>query len=288
MGNTNTLQSARLQLEQLRHYPMLSCLPTGFQVWDQLTGGLVRGGVTMIAGRPRMGKTALLLNIVSRISQQLEGNIALLSPENDEQVMAMRILRIGTKTNLNDLLRGTQSRTDVIAKFRQFFQAQKGNIHTRWMFDPTLEDIYDACYEIPDLQLLVVDDPENICEPINHFDVNVAMLPKRVPMEKILYKMKDLAIQLDIPILTTARLHRSLEKRPDKHPRIHDLKKIGVPLELVDQLVFLYRLGYYRDDCKDNITECNIVKTCFGQPGTIRLTCQPEFDCYHELSESET
>lgn len=285
MEKIDTLVAVRQQLEQLGEHPMLSCLPTGFKAWDQLTGGLVRGGVTMIAGRPGMGKTALALNIVNHLSQRLEGNIAVLSPADNEQTMSMRILRIGTKTELSDLLRDSRSRTEATGKFRQFFQAQKGNILTHWMFDPTLEDIYETCYQIPDLQLLVVDNPEAICEPAAQYNANIEMIPRRLPMKTILLAMNSLAMQLDIPILTTAHLHRSLEWRPDKHPRIHDLKKIGVPLELLDQLVLLYRHSYYRVDCKDNITQCHIAKTCFGQPGTVHLAFQPEIECYQDLCD---
>ena len=54
--------------------------PSGYKDWDDLSGGLIRDGVTLIAARPAMGKTALALNVVSRLSKRLDGTILIFSP----------------------------------------------------------------------------------------------------------------------------------------------------------------------------------------------------------------
>ena len=69
---------AKQILERMRHDRSYPC---GYEDLDNLCGGLVRNGVTLIAARPAMGKTSLALNIVSRLSRQQDGTILIFSPE---------------------------------------------------------------------------------------------------------------------------------------------------------------------------------------------------------------
>ena len=57
---------------------------SGYQILDTLTGGFIRGGVTLIASRPAVGKSSLVLNMVSRLSRQMTGSILVFSPRFQE------------------------------------------------------------------------------------------------------------------------------------------------------------------------------------------------------------
>ena len=85
------LQEAKALIEQNAGFTS-----SGYESLDILTGGLIRGGVTLIAARPAMGRFSLALNMVSRLSRQISGTILIFSPRFREAEVVMRLLQIGT------------------------------------------------------------------------------------------------------------------------------------------------------------------------------------------------
>ena len=80
---------AKQLIEQMRHD---RGYPSGYRDLDKLCGGLVKDGVTLIAARPAVGKTSLVLNIVSRLSKQLDGTILIFSPNLRSREITIRLL----------------------------------------------------------------------------------------------------------------------------------------------------------------------------------------------------
>ena len=73
-----------------------------------------------------------------------------------------------------------------------------------------------------------------------------------------------------MPVLCTARLHRSLERRKNKRPHLGDLKKIGIDPEWLDQIIFLYRDRCYDSEGEEG-AELIVAKVVQGDVGTVRL-----------------
>ncbi len=256
---------------------------SGYEAFDELTGGLIPGGVTLISSRPAMGRTALVLNIVSRLAQRQPGNILIFSPELRTREVAVRLLNIGLNLGAGQLLDGSLPKEELAAQCADFFLSQKSHIKIDVATSPSLQDILSHSYNIPNLQLLVVDNLEYICQPVDFHAEKLVWDTPREPMDKILMCLKNLAQELDVPVICTAHLHRSLERRKDKRPILADLKKIDIPEELPDQIVFLYRDRYY-DPFGEEDAECIVAKNNRGEIGTVRLAWNREIGSFTDKS----
>ena len=117
------LQEAQRLLEWLRSYTS-----SGYKDLDALSGGLVRGGVTLIGSRPAMGSTSLVLNIVNRLSKQQSGNILIFSPAHYTREVAVRLLNIEMDLEAGRLLDGSLSTEEVAKRCGDFFLSRKSNI----------------------------------------------------------------------------------------------------------------------------------------------------------------
>ena len=260
-------EEAKRLLEQIRRD---RGYPSGYKDLDKLCGGLVKDGLTLIAGRPAMGRTSLVLNIVSRLSKQLDGTILIFSPNLRSREITIRLLSIGTGLEASQLLSGCKSAEDLTSNCADFFQSQKSNIQIETLTAPSLENIWWCSCRIPDLQLLVINNIECICKPYEECIPDVPWDENYEPKDKVLDCLKVLAKELRVPVLCTAHLHRSLERRKNKRPRLGDLKKTGYPAELIDQVIFLYRDKYY-DPFGEEGAEWIVAKTPQGDVGTVRL-----------------
>lgn len=261
MGKKVNPQQLKTEMERLRCEPLSS----GYRSIDELTGGLVRGGVVLLAARPAMGVTPLILNMISRIVQNEQGGILFFSTEFSEREVASRILEIGMDVEPGRLLDGKMPAKEGINRCADFLQSLKGRIRIETFPMLTLEDIRYYCEETANLRLVVVDHPECIYRSMeNPFEE-----ADRLPMDHVLRYLRHLAADLNVPVLCKTGLDRKLELREDKRPRLTDLKK-GVSAELADQVLLLYRDSYY-DPSYDDTAECIVAKTCCGHTGTAKM-----------------
>ena len=272
-----SFEEARQLLEQMRRD---RGFPSGYPALDQLCGGLVKNGVTLIGARPAMGKTSLVLNIVSRLSKELDGTILIFSPKTWTQGITMQLLSISTNLAAENLLNNQVSPVDIADKFLDYFFAKVSNIQIDSSALLDLEDIQDQCDSIPDLRMVVIDPVNAICKPMD-YSAEPGSWGEKESNEVIFQSLQELAHNLNVPVLCTTYLHRNLEKRPNKRPRLADLKKIGIPAELVDQVIFLYRDQYYDPEGEDG-AEWIVAKVAQGEPGTIRLGWDDETKRFDE------
>ena len=89
-------------------------------------------------------------------------------------------------------------------------------------------------------------------------------------MDQSAYALKALAQDLNVPVIATVHLHRRLEHRKNMRPRLGDLKWVGLPEEVADQIIFLYRDAYYNWE-SDDTAECIVAKNTLGNTGTAFL-----------------
>lgn len=273
-----SLEEAKALLEQLRQ--SRGC-PSGFPALDKLSGGLVQDGVTLVAGRPAMGRTACVMNMVGRLSRRQEGTILVFSPRFWVKELAMLLLGIVMETNPEEFFDSKLSPEEIVARFSDYYEAKKSNIKLDTISYLSLDEIWEKSCRIPDLQMIVINPIEGITEPLNLMENPVNWDKRREPPEKILKSLKELADTLNVPVVCTACLHRSLERRKNKRPRLGDLKKIGVPAELADQIIFLYRDRYYDSNGQEG-AEWIVAKSPNGTVGTVELDWDDAARCFHE------
>jgi replicative DNA helicase len=234
-----------------------------------------------------MGRSCFALGIANFVSKYNAGTVAIVTPQESEKEVAVRLLRIGMGTEASKLLDGSMSPEDAADACRDFLMSRRGKIKNIRPSYLTLAEIQGWAESYPDLRLLIVDNIEYIHKPILSIpDDGKVFKPERVPMPKLIHCLKRLAQILDVPVICTASLHRSLENRKNKRPRLKDLEKINVPVELVDQVAFLYRDGYYYEHSKRDAAECIIAKSSNGQTGTVHLEWYPETGEFRNLENS--
>lgn len=283
MTYTNdSMDQFRQQLKQMQDNPTLRTYTSGYPQWDKLTGGLVRGGVTLIGGRPGMGRTTLALNIVSRLSKKTEGSILYFSPQTSNNEICANLMQIGMGISPRNFFDGAMTPRDMARLCEAFMLSQKCDIHAIDLTELTLSDLQGICCHFPGVELIVVDDPEAIKEP--YFPWTPTPIPNPEPMANVIATLRTIAQELDVPVICTAHMHRSLESRRNKRPNLKDLQKIGLKECLVDQVVFLYRNRYYHFE-SDNTAECIIAKTFYGTTGAFLLEWDPDSRTFLEQKE---
>ena len=286
MRSNYSIEEIQQYLQQLRDNPSL---PTGYRGWDALTGGLARGELTLIGSRPCMGRSCFALGIANFVSKCNSGTVAIISPQESETEVAARLLQIGTGMQICKLFDGSISIENAILTCERFLTSRSGRVKNIPLTFPTLADIQRCAEQTPDLRLLIVDNIEYINKP-----VFPSMIPndgkayeaERVPMDRLIRCLKRMAQILNVPVICTAYMHRSLENRKDKRPRLKDLEKINVPVDLVDQVAFLYRDGYYYEHSRCDTAECIIAKSSNGQTGTVHLQWNPKTGEFRNLENS--
>lgn len=262
-----SLQEIAELLEQMRKNK--DRLLTGFREFDALTGGLIKGGVTVVGARPAMGKTALALSIADLVSKQMEGTVVIFSPNMCEAGVAVRLLQTGLSIEVGRLLDGSLSAQEAAEACHRFFASRKGKIKINPSTYPSLESIETYCQKIPDLCLVIVENMKYFYKPDTLAEA-VVQEPEPVPMDQSTYALKALAQDLGVPVLCTANVHRRLEHRKNKRPHLRELKWIGLTEETADQIIFLYRDNYYNWQ-SDNTVECIVAKNTCGNTGTAFL-----------------
>ena len=215
---------------------------TGYRILDiKMGGGMLKGGVYVLAGRPGMGKSTLALNIAERVAQNT-GSVLFVSLEmDDEQLTAKRLAaRTGIPGNrlLMDKLTEEEYRrlaeeTDKLLQIPMYISNE---------VSPTVEQIYGEAKAVQGLKLLVID----YFGKINPGD-RAKRGTRTEYTTEISGAVKDMARALKIPVLLLAQLNRESEKRSDHRPQLSDLRDTGAVEQDADGVILLYRDKYYDD-----------------------------------------
>lgn len=238
---------------------------TGIGAIDDLTGGLWPGLLHVLGARPSMGKSALCLNIVTNAA--LAGRPALYIPTEDARryVVLRELARFGD-VDLNDLMLRSVHRDDWRKLAEGAEQIAKIPL---WVCDSPglsserIASIAALHKQVHGLDLLVVD----------HLgELNDKAESQTASIEAAAKGLRDIAKELDIPVLLATQLNREVERRPDKRPTLHDLRQSGAIEQIARVVWFMYRRGYYRQGCEDDPdTQLIVAKATHGKTGTIKL-----------------
>lgn len=248
---------------------------SGFVGLDALTGGFGSQSLIIVAGRPGMGKTALAVNMLVNHARNGEAG-GIFSLEMSQQELMVRILSetSGVPSAAMRAQALTQHDWNAISKARQ-----KVSKYKLWIEDSGALGIDDLCGQAVELvrneglSILVVDYLQLINLP-----------PRGTRNDEVAYgtrRLKQLAMELKIPVVLLSQLSRKPEGRPDKRPSLADLRDSGAIEQDADVVVFVYRPGYYleqsgKPDDTQGVTELLVQKNRHGQAGTTRVMWQPD------------
>ena len=248
---------------------------TNFTEFDNKLNGLNKSDLIIIAGRPAMGKTAFALNLLMNFGKANENVKALfVSLEMGVKQLYTRILAMESGINAQNL-----KRKDIPEyEFEKLYDGYRGIMEAS-----TIEILDKANVNISELRNITTKYKKNngldliiidYLQLLSGSDKNSKNRQEEV--SEISRKLKQLARELDIPIIALSQLSRSVESRADKRPLLSDLRESGAIEQDADIVIFLYRDEYYNPTTSDlGMAEVIIAKHRNGAVGTVKLKFEP-------------
>ncbi|QRI44043.1 replicative DNA helicase [Mycoplasma phage sp.] len=229
-------------------------VPTGYDALDKNTQGFKGGELIIIAARPAMGKTAFALNIATNAAR-VGKKVAFFSLEMSEFQLMSRIYSAITEIDASKLKRPQFISNEEL---RSIVSAKQNVIDKISLFidDSTsskLEDIVFKARKVKKttgLDLIIVDYLQLISDETKGQN-------RQNEVAKISRTLKQLARELDVPVIALSQLSRSVESREDKRPLLSDLRESGAIEQDADMVVFIYRDDYYNKNKKNSSFEQN-------------------------------
>jgi replicative DNA helicase len=265
-------------------------VPTGFYDLDEMTGGFQRGDFVVVAARPSMGKTSLVLNIAQNAAISNQTPVAIFSLEMSREQLVQRMLCSEGLVDLGRLLRGRLTDDDYV----RLAQAA-GHLNTApiWIDDSGSLSVLEMRAkgrrlkaEQPDLGLVIVDYLQ-LMHGANSEN-------RQQEVSAISRGLKALAKELGVPIIALSQLSRAPEQRTDKKPQLSDLRDSGAIEQDADLVMFLYREEYYAEKGGDpeaaakaeGGAELIIAKQRNGPTGVVPLYFRKECTRFESMARN--
>jgi replicative DNA helicase len=238
-------------------------LRTGIDGLDDFCGGLPRGLLTILAARPGAGKTTVALNMIANMGGA-GMRVLLTSLEDTAHFVGVRMLSRHAQIGSMKINRATLTREerDILASAAQGMPLNNVYIDDKPGRSPqAIRHMALTVQKKYGLDALFVDHLGEMTDE----EKSYASTSKNVRL------LRDLAKELDIPVLLVSQLNRSVESRQDKRPMMSDLRDSGRIEEMARQIIFLYRPGYYDETADPFELEALIAKSSHGKTGTVQL-----------------
>jgi replicative DNA helicase len=213
-------------LEELEERPgsLLTGVPTGFIDLDRISHGLNRGNLVIIAGRPGMGKTSFALNIAQHVAIRERRTVGIFSLEMGQQELALRILCSEADISFSRLRAGRVSQKE----WTRIIQTVRANSDSPLYIDdsanPSLLEVASKARRLKaekGLALLVLD-------YLQLMQAGGRYENRQLEIAAISRGLKQLAKELDIPVMALSQLSRQPERRGSDHrPQLADLRESG-------------------------------------------------------------
>ena len=241
-------------------------MKTGYKSIDKFSGGLTRGEITIIGGRPGHGKTTFLINL---LSQMIHAGLKVIffnrELPNSEMIKKLITLESG-KLSYSMVRKGVYEESEIeeLQKAKQ----KIAGLYTEdkfLMFD-NIRDFSRSATEIskfkPDV---VMDDYIQLVQPSGHFD------SRRLQIEQLVNDYKWLAKEHQCSVVLASQLNRSVEYRDDGEPRLSDIAESGAIEQVAENVFFVYYEHKVNAKKDKNIIRLKASKVRYGESGSADL-----------------
>jgi replicative DNA helicase len=247
-------------------------IPTGLKDLDKQLAGLQRSDLVVVAARPSMGKTTLMLNFALNIATKAnQGGVLYFSLEMSKEQLVDRLLAAEAGVDAWKLRTG-EGLTD-----KDFERLSAG-----------MGELAEAPIFIDDTSGITVSDLRTKARRLHHQHPLAAIMVDYLQLmsggsrfaatsnrvqeiSEISRSLKILARELNVPVVAASQLSRSVESRNPPIPQLADLRESGSIEQDADIVTFIYRPNYYDENADQNITEIHIKKHRNGPTGNLKL-----------------
>ena len=261
------LQEAWNYIESLQgRTGMLTGVPTGFTDLDEITCGLQKGELIVIAARPSMGKTSFMLNVAENVGMGNKMPVLMFSMEMSALQIAKNMLCSTAEVDAHLMRTGMISDQDWVKLPMAMANLSESPISIDDTPGLGLLEIRAKARRFKsqkNIQLIIID-------YLQLMEGNSAE-SRQQEITSISRGLKSLARELNIPVVAISQLNRSVEQREGHKPRMSDLRESGAIEQDADVVMLLHREDYYDPMKNPGLVELNIVKQRNGPTGKINL-----------------
>jgi replicative DNA helicase len=256
-------------------------IPSGFADLDKMTSGWQNSDLIIVAARPSVGKTAFMLNITESASVKSKKNIAVISLEMSAEQLMQRMLSSQGNIDATRLRTGYLEPSDWNNLAMAIGSISNTNLYIDDSPALTVREIAAKCrrlHKTVGLDMILIDYLQLISGR------GKAGENRQQEVTDISRTLKQLARELNVPVIALSQLSRGVEQRQDKRPMMSDLRESGAIEQDADIVTFLYRDDYYdKESEKKNIIEIIIGKQRNGPVGTVELAFLKNYNKFASL-----
>jgi replicative DNA helicase len=265
---------------------LITGVPTGFEKLDDLTSGLQKSDLIIIAGRPSMGKTAFALNIAQFAALEGQTPVAVFSLEMSKEQLVFRLLASEAKVDSQRLRKGFLGETDWPK-----LTTAAGRLSEAPLFIDDTPAITVLEMKAKSRRLkadqglgLIIVDYIQLMRAGGYRD------NREQEISEISRSLKALAKELKVPVIALSQLNRKVEDRTNRRPQMADLRESGAIEQDADVIAFIYRDEVYNkseDNPEKGTAEIIIGKQRNGPTGTVKLAFLEKFTSFENLTRAD-
>ncbi|MGX8796554.1 replicative DNA helicase [Fusibacter sp. JL298sf-3] len=263
----------------------LTGVSTGFESLDEMTTGLQRSDLVLVAARPSMGKTAFALNLAQHAAVKENKSVAIFSLEMAADQLVTRMLAAQSLVSIGDIKTGNIADDDWYKLARSSAQLAESKVFIDDTPGITVAELRSKCRRLKmnhGLDMIMID-------YLQLMSGGGKQENRQQEISTISRSLKGIARELECPVIALSQLSRASELRADHRPILSDLRESGAIEQDADLVMFLYRDEYYNPETVDEnlkgIAEIIIAKQRNGETGKVYLAWLGKFQKFANTSQ---
>lgn len=257
-------------------------MATGFIDLDYKTSGFQPSDLILIAARPSMGKTAFALNIAEYMAFRSDETVAIFSLEMSKEQLVNRLFALESRVDSQVLRSGNLTDNDWASLIEAAGTIGKSNLIIDDTPGISVSELRSKCrkYKLEHNLGIIMIDYLQLMQSSKRSE------SRQQEISDISRSLKEIARELQVPVVALSQLSRAVEQRPDHRPMLSDLRESGAIEQDADVVMFLYRDDYYNHDTdKKDVAEVIIAKQRNGPIGTVELAWLPRFTKFANMKK---
>lgn len=263
------------RMEELhRNKGALRGVRTGYRDLDNMTAGLQRSDLIILAARPAMGKTTLVTNLAYNVATVAKQPVLFFSLEMSKEQLVDRMLADASGVDAWNIRTGNLSDEDFSKLSEAMGEMAEAPIYIDDTPGVSVLEMRTKARRIAHEQPigLIIIDYLQLMQGSGKHDGNRVQ-----EVSEISRGLKLIARELNVPVIALSQLSRSVESRSPQIPQLADLRESGSIEQDADIVMFIYREAYYNPETeRENITDLIIAKHRNGPTGKVELYFHPE------------
>lgn len=263
---------------------LVTGVPSGLTKLDRMTAGFQPSDLVIVAARPSMGKTALVLGWSQFVGIYHKKPVAFFSLEMSKEQLVLRMLCSESRINNSSVRTGNLSERDFARIVDGASRISEAEIYIDDTPAITITELRAKARRLHrdhQLGMIAVDYLQLLRSPAYSHS-------REQEISDISRSLKALAKELNVPVVALSQLNRSVESRTDKRPLMSDLRESGAIEQDADLIMFIYRDEVYNKETPDKgVAEIIIAKQRTGPTGALRVAFSGEHTRFDNLEESD-